>query len=366
MNLKIYSYLAQNFERPLLKKDHINLMLKSFLNSLYYYPLKLIVTITNLLYFKKIRVHGLKNIPKDGAVIYAITHQNSLLDAYLSNGFSWRSPYYLVRADIYKNKIIDKMMRGIRTLPVYRIRDGFDSIKKNDQIFDRTKDILSCGGVVALFPEGSHSMTHQVRPLKKGIARMAFMAETAEDFNLNLKIVPIGIYYESYLDSNSRTLVSYGKPFGITEYKERFLQDQNEAYRSMLSELSKRMKSLVVQIESANYDRVYEKFQEKRVFKKRMLEQLESDQKLVHCIENDLPFEDTSDNVPLLHQMFDKAFSAIRRVVGYIPKFIVQKLAKKVVKDKNFLATVKYSFSLVIYPLFFLFAYFLIKIALNI
>ena len=108
-------------------------MIKFFFASLYYYPGKLLVTITNLLYFKKIRVLGLGNIPVKGAVIYAITHQNSLVDAYLSNGFSWRSPYYLVRADAYKHKFLDKLMRAIKTLPVYRIRDGYESVKKNDQ-----------------------------------------------------------------------------------------------------------------------------------------------------------------------------------------------------------------------------------------
>ena len=65
-------------------------MINSIFTSLYYYPLKLCVTITNLLYFKKVQIQGLNNIPAKGPVIYAITHQNSLLDAYLSNGFSLR------------------------------------------------------------------------------------------------------------------------------------------------------------------------------------------------------------------------------------------------------------------------------------
>ena len=213
-------------------------MIKINLVSLFYYPLKLLVTITSLFYFKKIRAVGLENIPAKGPVIYAITHQNSLLDAYLANGFSWRSPYFLVKADIFKRKIIDKLMRSIKTLPVYRIRDGYDSIKKNDQIFDTTKEILTKGGVIAIFPEGSHSMTHRLRPLKKGIARMAFRAEAAADFNLNIQILPIGITYDSYLKSSSRTLVNVGRPISMADYKQSFLEDQNNSFRLMLSDLS--------------------------------------------------------------------------------------------------------------------------------
>ena len=292
-------------------------MINSFLGSLIYYPLKLLVTITSLFYFKKIRVVGLGNIPTKGPVIYAITHQNSLLDAYLSNGFSWRSPYYLVRADIFKHKTIDKLMRSIKTLPVYRIRDGYDSIKKNDQIFDVTKGILTKGGVVAIFPEGSHSMTHRLRPLKKGIARMAFMAEAVTDFNLNIQIVPFGINYDSYLKSSSRTLVNVGKPISMADYKQSFLEDENKAFRLMLSDLSLKMKSLIVHIDSANYNSVYQEYQKQRIYKKSLLKQLKSDQELVHCIERGEEFVDTADKIEKIGSIRIKAlkygnkFSAI-------------------------------------------------------
>lgn len=337
----------------------------NILFSILYYPLKFTVTITNLLYFKKIRILGLRNIPVKGPVIYAITHQNSLLDAYLSNGFSWRSPYYMVRADVYKHKIIDKLMRAIKTLPIYRIRDGYDSVKKNDQIFEVTKGILAKGGVVAIFPEGSHSMTHQLRPLKKGIARIAFFADAAKDFNLNVQIVPIGISYESYLTSSGRTLVSIGKPISIADYKQDFLEDQNKAFRSMLSELSLQMKSLIVHIDKADYDRVYQDYQKQRVYKKSLSKQLESDQELVHCLENGKKFEDTADKIPALVQFFRSALSLLRMVLSYIPKSIVQLIVKKKVKDKNFIGSMMYTYSLLIYPLFYTMVYFLIKIVIN-
>jgi len=340
-------------------------MINSFLGSLLYYPLKLLVTITSLFYFKKIRVLGLGNIPAKGPVIYAITHQNSLLDAYLSNGFSWRSPYYLVRADIFKHKIIDKLMRSIRTLPVYRKRDGYDSIKKNDQVFETTKEILMRGGVVAIFPEGSHSMTHRLRPLKKGIARMAFMAESAADFNLNVQIVPIGINYDSYLKSSSRTLVNVGKPISMAVYKQNFLKDENKASRLMLSDLSLKMKSLIVHIDSANYNSVYQEYQKQRVYKKSLLKQLKSDQELVHCIERGEEFVDTADKIPTLIQLIKNAFNLLRLGLSYIPKSIVQLMVKKTVKDKNFIATMSFTYSVFVYPFFYFIAYFLLKIVIN-
>lgn len=340
-------------------------MIKTFLTSIFYYPLKLIVTITSLLYFRKIRVLGLRNIPTKGPVIYAITHQNSLLDAYLSNGFSWRSPYYMVRADIYKNKIIDRIMRAIKTLPIYRIRDGYDSVKKNDQIFDATKEILTNKGVVAIFPEGSHSLTHQLRPLKKGIARIAFLADAAEDFNLDVQIVPVGINYESYFTSSGRTLVSYGKPIRIADYKQSFIEDQNKAYRELLSELAMQMKSLIVHIEGADYDRINEEYKKQRVYKKSLTEQLKSDQHLVHCLEHGEIFDDISDKRSGLVRFLRSILYQLRILLGYIPKSIVQFLVRKNIKDPNFIGTMGYTYSMVIYPVFYTLVYYLVKFGIN-
>ncbi|SOE20116.1 1-acyl-sn-glycerol-3-phosphate acyltransferases [Spirosomataceae bacterium TFI 002] len=340
-------------------------MINSIFTSLYYYPLKLCVTITNLLYFKKVQIQGLNNIPAKGPVIYAITHQNSLLDAYLSNGFSWRSPYYLVRADIYKHKVIDKFMRGIKTLPIYRIRDGYDSVKKNDQIFDLTKEILAKGGVVAIFPEGSHSMTHQLRPLKKGIARIAFMAEADENFALNVQIVPIGINYESYFKSSGRTLVSIGKPIKVADYKQCFIEDQNRAFRSMLSELSVRMKSLIVHIDKANYDNVFQDYKNQRVYKNCLTSQLQSDQELVNCLQKGEQFEGISDKISTPAQWMKSTINHLRFVLSYIPKNIVRFMVHKMVRDKNFIGTMRYTYSMLIYPLFYTMVYFSIKTAME-
>lgn len=353
--------ISPNIQRSKINKR----MMNTFFSNFYYYPLKLYVVITCQLYFRKVRVVGLRNVPVKGPVIYAITHQNSLLDAYLSNGFSWRSPYYLTRADIFKNKIVDKIMRSIKTLPIYRVRDGDDSQKKNEQIFELTKGILSEGGVVAIFPEGSHSLTHKLRPLKKGIARMAFMADAAEDFNLNVQIIPIGINYESYFSSKSRTLVSFGKPIRVADYKQAYLMDQNKAFRELLSELSLQMKSLILHIESKDYDQVYEAFKKQRVFKTNLRKQLKSDQELVHSIEHGKKFEDSSDKQHVIMQLRGNFLKRLRYVAGYIPKSIVNLLVKKLVKDKNYIGTMAFTYSMIVYPVFYTMLYYLILFMVN-
>ena len=46
-------------------------------------------------------------------------------------------PVFLARADIFKKKMIAAILYFLKILPVYRIRDGFSSLKANDEIFLR-------------------------------------------------------------------------------------------------------------------------------------------------------------------------------------------------------------------------------------
>lgn len=338
--------------------------MKIALSDLYYYPLKLYVVVSCFLYFRKLRVVGIKNIPSKDPVIYAINHQNALLDALVVHSVSWRNPFFLTRADIFKSGLVDKFLRGIKMLPIYRIRDGFDSIKKNDVIFEASKDILMNGGVVGIFPEGSHNLRHRLRPMKKGIARIAFMAEEAANFGLNVKIVPIGIQYESHFSPNGRTLVTYGKPINVADYQQIFEEDPNKAFKELLTEISDRIKSLIINIEATDYDWVYKAFMQERVYKKRLINQLKSDQSLIDCLENEKIFEDKPDRKNFLIQLLAKAWYFIWQIVGFIPRSIVKRMVTKRTRDKHFFGTNRFAYSMIIYPVFFFCLYLLIRFLL--
>ena len=305
---------------------------------------------------------GLENIPAKDPVIYAINHQNALLDALVVHSVSWRNPYFLTRADIFKNNIVEKFLRGIKMLPIYRIRDGFDSIKKNEASFEAAKDILMQGGVVGIFPEGSHSLKHRLRPLKKGIARIAFMAEDAAEFKLNVRIVPVGIQYESHFSPGGRTLVTYGKPISVADYQQTYQEDQNNAFKELLSEISDRIKSMILNIESKDYDLVYEAYKNKRVYKTNLKKQLKSDQALIDSLETEKKFEDKSDKKNMLMRALGNTWYFLWQIVAFIPKSIVKRLVKKTTEDLHFIGTNRFAFSMVLYPLFFFFLYFLIRL----
>ena len=89
---------------------------------------------------------------------------------------------FLARADIFKKKFIAAILYFLKILPVYRIRDGFSSLKGNDEIFTKTIDVLKNKNGLVILPEGDHSGFRRLRQLKKGICRVAFQSDEATDF----------------------------------------------------------------------------------------------------------------------------------------------------------------------------------------
>ncbi len=331
------------------------------LGSLYYYPIKLYLFVTGYLYFRKLRVVGRKNIPLKGPIIFAINHQNALLDALLLSSVSMRNPHFLTRSDVFKSGLIDKILRGAKMLPIYRIRDGISSVKMNAAIFESSCKILEKNGTLGIFPEGNDQLTYQLRTFKKGISRIAFMAEETADFKLGVKIIPIGIQYESHFFAK-RTLISFGEPINVTDYKNAFLEDKNKAMDNMLANIKDRIKKLILTIDSENYKDVYDKFMEKRVFKIDLQEQLATDQALVDSIINGEEFEAVSDKKNLVWQTAENSWNMLWRLISFIPKLIVNFLVKKTADETHFTGTMRYVFTLFLYPVIFLLMYWVVRI----
>src|SRR5665647_3187100 len=152
----------------------------------------------NKVFYRKVIVLGRENINPDHHLIYAPNHQNALMDAlavlFTNNG----QLIFLARADIFKRKIIAAILYFLKILPVYRMRDGYSSLKGNDEIFIKTIDVLKNKNGLVILPEGDHVGFRRLRQLKKGICRVAFQSDEATGFTLKIKIIPVGLDFSNY------------------------------------------------------------------------------------------------------------------------------------------------------------------------
>ncbi len=226
--------------------------------SLGYELLRYYVRFVFKLFYKKVQSVGKENIPQKKPIIFAANHQNALMDPLAIIFTNPRQSVFLTRADIFNNPILLKIFTAFKMLPVYRIRDGADSLKNNERIFNKSVEILEAKMSVALFPEATHTDKRRMRPLKKAVPRIAFLAEESNNFELDLQIVPVGIYYEDYIHSNSNLFVNYGKAITLKKYKELYAEAPPKAYNAFRKELEEAIKPLIIHIEDEKHYSLYE------------------------------------------------------------------------------------------------------------
>jgi 1-acyl-sn-glycerol-3-phosphate acyltransferase len=204
----------------------------------------------NNVFYRKVIVLGRENIKPEDHVIFAPNHQNALMDA-LAVLFTHKGqPIFLARADIFKRKTIAAVLYFLKILPVYRIRDGFSSVKGNDEIFLKTIDVLKNNNGLVILPEGDHAGFRRLRQLKKGICRVAFQSDEATGFTLNIKIIPVGLEFSNYSRFRQVLTVAYGKPIEVSEYFNSYKVSPERALNELRSRLSDEMKGIMVHIES--------------------------------------------------------------------------------------------------------------------
>jgi len=228
--------------------------------SLFYSILKPYVDFFTKVYFRT-SVHNFKNVPKDDIIIYAPNHQNALMDALAILATVNTEPVFLARADIFKKKTVEKILTFLRILPIYRIRDGKENLENNDAIFRKTVDVLKNKNGLVILPEGNHGGLRRLRTLKKGISRIAFEAEEANDFNLNIKIVPVGLDWTNHINFRSKLFVNFGEPIPVSDYYEEYKKHPARGMNLLRERVSKELKKYMIHIEDKEY---YDMFDEIR------------------------------------------------------------------------------------------------------
>jgi 1-acyl-sn-glycerol-3-phosphate acyltransferase len=204
----------------------------------------------NNVFYRKIIVLGREHINPANHLIFAPNHQNALMDA-LAVLFTHKGqPVFLARADIFRRKALASFLYFLKILPVYRIRDGFSSLKGNDEIFDKTVDVLRNRNGLVILPEGTHEGVRRLRQLKKGICRIAFQADEASGFSMKIKIIPVGLDFSNYQRYRQVLTVVYGRPIEVSEFHELYRKSPEKALNELRDKLSYEMKSIMVHIDS--------------------------------------------------------------------------------------------------------------------
>jgi len=151
-------------------------------------------------------------------LLFAGNHQNSFMDGVLVGSYLPQPLHFLMRADMFKNAVARFCLHQLNVSPVYRFEEGLENVHKNLETFKAIYSILKKNGNYVVFSEGICVQQKRLQKLRKGTARMAFGA--AEEFGLDVHIVPVGINYTYPAKFRKEVMINFHEPFSIRELQE--------------------------------------------------------------------------------------------------------------------------------------------------
>lgn len=204
------------------------------------------------LYYDEIIVTGKENIPTHGGFIFAPNHRNALMDALAIALITpkQKSTSFLARADIFKNKLAANILRFSKIMPAFRIRDGFENLGKNNEVFDECVELLEANQALCIMPEGNQELEHKVRPLVKGIFRVAFSVQKRNKTNYPLQIVPVGFDYGDKVKFGKHLIINIGSPIDVSNFNKSYTENPAKALNEIKDELKNRLEQLTLHIDS--------------------------------------------------------------------------------------------------------------------
>ncbi|MEY8021261.1 lysophospholipid acyltransferase family protein [Muriicola sp. SD30] len=294
-------------------------------------------------YFREIQLHGIKNIPRNQAVMFLANHQNALLDPLVIAAFTPFRSYFLTRSDIFINPLVNQFFKFLRMLPIYRIRDGRDTLSKNTAIFEQCTQLLQTGKTILLFPEANHNIMRRVRPLSKGFTRILFTTlEKAPE--LDVLLVPVGINYEKADRFPDRVAFYFSEPITARDYySENDLATSVVRTKDVVSEALKRSTTHIEDL--SEYDAIHNYLdiqavnyldpgETNKAIEKYNGKSLEKKQKTKPVVERILNFVFLTINAPLI--------------------FIWRWFLKPQIQEAEFISTFRFAYVSVLQPLFYL------------
>jgi 1-acyl-sn-glycerol-3-phosphate acyltransferase len=328
-------------------------------------------------FYKRIIKNGFENIPLNKPSIFACTHPNSFLDAIIIGVYSPRKLYFLARSDVFNTPFKKWLLSKMNLIPIYRLQEGSENLHKNEDTFAKCFEIMKKGGSILIFSEGISITDKLVRPLKKGTARIAFGAESYNNFSLDLQIVPMSLNYTYPAKFRTEVIVGVEKPIALKDYKALYLESEVKAIRKFNEALLEGIKAASIIVdEKTDIGKTYEIIAP--IYRSQLLDQtvrLDQEQRWanladlpkvietakeysVSVLKNDITNEEAIEEGkvnPVYRLGISLAFYLFF-ILGYVPNALPFVLAEKITDKKvrliEFYASVRLCLSVLIYLIY--------------
>lgn len=210
--------------------------------------------ITNRFYFKSLQVKGKENIPKEGPVFFVANHPGAFMDPIVIATAIKRPVFFLAKGILFQSKLMQWLLPKFNMVPIYRSHETPDQTDKNKEVFSVCHQHLAKGGSILAFPEGVSLTDRKIKKIKTGTARICLGAETENNYELDIKIIPIGLNYSDPHSFQSDLFINIDEPIDVSDYYALQKEDPFKAAHALTDEIRKRIEKQVVAIEDASTD----------------------------------------------------------------------------------------------------------------
>jgi len=209
----------------------------------FYAVLKIYARLALRVYCTRLRINNRDWLHAEGPLLLAANHPNSFLDGIIVTTLFDGPVHSLARGDVFRHPHINRWLRRLQLLPVYRTSEGVENLGQNYTTFAACRKTFEAGGIVLIFSEGRCENEWHLRPLKKGTARLA---TTAWQQGIPLRVVPLGINYSSFKDFGKDVHLNFGE--AITAMDIDFSEAEGRQFNRFNGLLEARLQELVYEI----------------------------------------------------------------------------------------------------------------------
>lgn len=222
-----------------------------------YYLVRPIARLGTYVFFRKIYFANEDRVPRNKSVILAINHPTGFMEPIIMAVLLSKPLHFLVRGDFFSKKIYGSLLRALHMIPIFRMRDttGFSGVKSNFSTFEACYAGLKEGKIIMIFPEGRTELEKRLRPLQRGLVRIAFgTLERYPDLE-DLYVVPVGVNFTDGEQARSEVMINFGEPLSTRTFYQTGAATEGDA---LLDALATAMAKNIVIVEDAADDELAE------------------------------------------------------------------------------------------------------------
>ena len=221
-----------------------------------YAVLKLFVRLALWVFYRKLVINLPKNMPTTGPLIVVSNHPNTLMDPLVIASFLKPQIYFLAKGSMFNSPFKKWLLGMLNMVPIYRKEDLKDVEGDNEAVFQKCYDFLEGKGTLLIFPEGTSVHERNLRRLKTGTARIALGAEQANDFQLGLQLLTVGLNYSDAAHFRTDLTVNVDEPITVQDFKELYQEDAFGAAEMLTGVLRKKLSKHVIISRSHEEDKL--------------------------------------------------------------------------------------------------------------